>query len=304
MPPPKYAFPELNPQNPVIQHDPFLKSRSLKEAHSFYDADSKLSQDERRRLCNAFWGLYTWVPFLGLPLIYVGIKLPTYLQKAKLLDAKKKYRGFQFSAAFISVFAASYVARTIGHQIFATKLSNDPNMQTCWRILGRYPTQLGYRYYTMTSRHPELAMPSPETIDWDRNSLFPMYLIMNRQVMDSMIEQREQRMRRIAGPYQPEEEYSGSSWDKVRKGSNSPSETSAGTEDPFDSFDGGDSCSQLSDEDPYGRMRVAKITNITGDSPIKVGALDQDEFNRVLDQEREGTSGLQDDFTESEKRWS
>lgn len=261
------------------------EQRSIQLAKDFYSADKQLDAGERKQLARLFYNKATYWPFLSLPVCYGFITAPNWLQRVKLVKPRPSWRYWQVALGFAGIFVGLGFASSVATSVQSKTLGDQPNMLNAYRILAPYPAQLGSRYYQLTSQRPDLAMQDPEKIDWSKEILFPMILIFSRNNIHAAKEQVEKLQERRSGMApKSSSEPTHSSWDKViERGSAPKSPSPVKTEDQlqFDKF------VENTKPDTYER----ELTN------------DQKAFDQLVEREREGET-LQDDFSESEKRWS
>lgn len=175
---PNPGSPSSYPKNERLEH---YRKESMIFARRFYAADSQLTGAQREQLKSSFWTQCFVFPILGLPVIVGAIMLPNwYVKKGSPIRKTTKFRVAQITLGFVGVFGGQAFARSCGYYANMSRFS-DPNQRTCWTILAKAPPNIGLQYYVNTSKHPELAMKNPDSMDWNHNLLFPMCLIFKEQ---------------------------------------------------------------------------------------------------------------------------
>lgn len=283
---------------PLPRHNPLGLQRSKELAKEFYAADSQLNADERKQLARLFYSKTAFWPFLSLPVCYGFIMAPNWLQRAKLIKPRKSWRYWQVALGLAGVFVGLNFASNVATSVQSSKLADKPNALHAYRILAPYPAQIGSNYYQLTARRPDMTMQNPEDIDWSKESLFPLFLIFSRRNLNEARKNADKIRQRSEGSPLPSLEPTNTSWDKVLKGQSHV----------------GSQSSAKSDTTPQPRSQPASasvaqaqfdslIENAKPNTEEEELMSDQTAFDDLIDREREGTSP-QDDFSESEKRWS
>lgn len=312
---------------------------SFKLAREFYNADQKLSPTDRKKLSSAFNAPLIADPLFSLPALYAGIKAPQWLQKLGYLDKNKSTRGLSVFLGFGCLLFGGSIGSIIGYWYGDLSLSSIPSAQKIFRILLPYPPQIGRSYYGETAKDSSKIMPNPDTINWNRELIFPYNLALHIRSQNPQQSQAPPMgPRPIPGPQPvPQASSRGPSTSVNMQETNQRDEfydgrVSEGSEndDPFQEENkqpepqqyqsswerirqqngqsGQSGQNNQSQSSPsfsnggYGAPSAAlSIPRYSHDENDQQES--QVEFDHELDLERSG-QGLTDDFSESEKKWT
>lgn len=309
---------------------------SFKLAREFYNADQQLSPSDRKKLSSAFNAPLIADPLFSLPALYAGIKSPQWLQKLGYLDKNRSTRGLSVFLGFGCLIFGGSVGSIIGYWYGDFSLSSVPSAQKTFRILLPYPPQIGRSYYGETAKDSSKIMPDPDTINWNRELIFPYNLALHIRSQNAQQSQSPMGPRPIPGPQPiprssstappiPVSSQQGGQRDEFYDGSVTEGSES---DDPFENEENKqpeqqqyqsswDRIRQQNGQGGQNNQNRAPSSFSTGGfkAPSDVPQLpryshdendqqeSQVEFDHELDLERSG-QGLSDDFSESEKKWT
>lgn len=231
------------------QHDPKLLNKSIEYANKFYSYDSKLEPADRRRLGSYFSTRMFLAPVFSIPVACGFIMLPNVLKRRNIFfNPQKRYF---FTQVFLG-FTGLGVGQNLGAGVISVyqrrKLQDNETALGAYNTLSIFPSQLGSQYFRASAQNEHFKMKDPSTIDWSKNPLFPLYLVVNKDLISEVhnvreeqyetyrkhqIEQREQAIASRAGP--PPTELTGTSWDKIIELNEKPKPNS-GIDAPQDDF--------------------------------------------------------------------
>lgn len=291
-------------------HNPELLKASIVKAREFYRYDSQLTIDDRKKLSSYFWQRLAFFPLAGIPVVVVAIKFPTLLKARGILDPKKKYRWLQVGFGFMGLGAGFQVGGALAQQVHTAKLADNEPAKQCYLGLSKYPPQLGSKYYYLTAQHPELALQDPDTIDWKRSPIFPVCLILNKNVIQLFINMKNERdanhfdrmnnyQKNATLPNSSSEDapLTGTSWDNVIKRNQeqsapkpvAPSEQKKSEFPPIP-------------DDPSNVTSWKSLSTYTPPEPSDSEiSKEQSQFDAMLEKERQ--DALKDSFSDSERKW-
>lgn len=323
--------PPKSPQNlpNLPAHNPELLKASIAQAREFYRYDSQLTVDDRKKLSSYFWQRLAFFPLAGIPVVVAAIKFPTLLKSRGILDPKKRYIWLQVAFGFMGLGAGFQVGGALAQLVHTSKLAGNEPATQCYLGLSKYPPQLGSKYYYLTAQHPELALHDPDTIDWKRSPVFPVCLILNKDVIQLFINMKNERdanhidrmnnyQKGVSFPNNSPENappLTGTSWDDVIKRNqeqSSPSQSTAQQSTPSrgqttqnQTIPAG--AKQNSEfpplpDDPANSSSWDSMSTYTPPLPSnKEVSEEQSQFDAMLDKERQ--DALKDSFSDSEKKW-
>lgn len=228
------------------QPPPKIQAQQLEEAKKFYYNDNQLAEDERRQLARYFWQRANLYPTIALPTTIGFMVLPSYLKKIKVLPPKGSYRFMQTCLAFIGLFSGVQLGGSIASFVQTRNLQSDAAIQS-YKLLSRYPSQLGSAYYSMTVMDKNLKFGDPEFIDWKKTPIFPMAILMNPNVVEKVTHEREEQYEKyekrkeehiksvINSREHGKTPLQGNSWDKIIESNNPGQEMQPVVDDFTDS---------------------------------------------------------------------
>ncbi|CAN6634548.1 hypothetical protein TRVA0_014S02520 [Trichomonascus vanleenenianus] len=285
-----------------------------KTAEEFYKYDHDLSTDSRLRLSDAFriqqWG----IPTGALTGLFFGIMAPRLAAKYKYINrpvtATRLLSALFGLPGFIIGGRIGYVSM---YKRNLAQFDEGSNSQKAFDLLAHYPPQIGFVYYRTTARDESFIMKDPAAIDWKKEPPFPMNLVRN-----TMMAQRTHNIqnRPVQRPHEDQwgnreepdtqSEGSSSSWDKIRENQSESSSNS------WDSIRKTSSSSPsplpLQTDRPGSLTPAPPPPALSGPPTINRPRTswddsDQEEFDEEVERERLGY-GTNDDFSESEKKWT
>lgn len=323
------------------KHDPELMAKSRQQAEEFYKWDKQLTQGDRAQLSSYFWQKIGIFPILGLPVVVGFIMAPNILKKRGILNSNKRYRLVQVGLGFLGLGVGFNLSNGISSLIHMRLLKDNEPAKEAYNVLRMYPPQLGSRYFGMTARSPDFAFQDPSQIDWSSNPLFPIILVMNKQIIDKVKSAEHERKERYKAMQEDRVQQAinsrsigsasgaltGTSWDNViaqnrqapkndQINEDEDEEKEFGFPSAFYNPASGDKSTRSSDtRNSYPPTRVTlnqPISNLSypfdSNSSSTNSFFDSDElseeqrrFDEMLEQER--LESMKDDFTDTEKKW-
>ncbi|ANB14722.1 hypothetical protein AWJ20_2329 [Sugiyamaella lignohabitans] len=326
---------EQNPGQPSAELQRAYEA-NIRLSTQFYNADSQLSGDDRAKLANTFWNQSVWLPLGSIPFLIAGIQGPRIAARMGYLGkGKNAGRGLSVFTGLFGLILGSRISQGVVYNYGQSSLSQSPNAQTAFTILGQYPPQIGLAYYRRTARDASLAMPDPSTIDWRKNPSFPLNLAVHRSELPNASSRTPGRPGRpnevqtsypsIQSPKQTDNETSDSSpfdsednkenseagrggqmssWDRIRAANGNASRSDGTNGGGWDAIRRGDRPAPNrvnSDRGTFNdepRIIPPPVSRIHPESELE----SQQEFDLEVERERLG-QGVADDFSESEKKW-
>lgn len=149
--------------------------KSHQAAQKFYSVDQPLSQEERVLLVNAFSRQGWAIPIGAFGFMALGIMGPRILATQGII--KRKVTDTRMLSAAFGLLGATLGSKftyTSMQKYNLSTLSDNPNAQKAFEVLGYFPPQIGLAYYTRTSRDSSKIMPDPDSINWRREPPFPI----------------------------------------------------------------------------------------------------------------------------------
>uniref|UniRef100_A0A060T710 ARAD1B24002p n=1 Tax=Blastobotrys adeninivorans TaxID=409370 RepID=A0A060T710_BLAAD len=149
--------------------------KSHQAAQKFYSVDQPLTQEERVLLANAFSRQGWAIPVGAFGFMALGIMGPRILATQGII--KRKVTDTRMLSAAFGLLGATLGSKftyTSMQKYNLSMLSDNPNAQKAFEVLGYFPPQIGLAYYTRTSRDSSKVMPDPDSINWRREPPFPI----------------------------------------------------------------------------------------------------------------------------------
>lgn len=316
------------PMQRFPRHDPELMAKSRQQAEEFYKWDRQLTQADRSRLSSYFWQKIGVFPILGLPVVIGFIMAPNILKKRGIINPKKRYRLVQFGLGFLGLGVGFNLSSGVSSMIHLRLLKDNEPAKNAYNVLRKYPPQLGSRYFGMTAKSPDLALQDPSRIDWSSNPLFPIILVMNKQIIDkvksaehdraekykAMQENRTQQAIQSRSSSPGSVASTGTSWDNVISQNRQESQnTHNNREEDYEEFGfpsafynpaTGDKPTTPSNTRSPPPPRFSQpstplsVPSYTGSDELRE---EQRKFDEMLEKER--LESLKDDFSDTDKKW-
>lgn len=236
----------------------------LQLAEKFYETDQELNTSQRKQLATAFNNQLRSNPLGSFPGLLIGITVPLYAHKYKLLKVKSP-RYIQVFTGFVGLIVGSRVASYVSRKRSLSRLEqSSSNAVEVFNLLYPYPPQIGYTYYDRTAKDASKIMKDPRTIDWDHEFQFPLNLALNQEEINQSRREREREL-----PQSRRDQRLGSPSEYSPKSDNEPQST-LNDDLSFDGLDSG-SASEVDQQGTGGStwdaIRAQRNTDMRGGFP-------------------------------------